>query len=132
MELCHRVLACSLRCTQPGRYIVSPESPCSLVALLACFLPQDSSICFQAMGSALSVLALLVRAGPARLRLVIEGERFISPGPALLPFRVCCSSLRASTADWRLSPGAALRYASRVKMRHNIDFSKLFARSVPI
>ena len=121
-----------MRCTQSGRYIASPESPYSLMALLACFLPQDSSICFQAMGSALSVLALLVRGGPARLRLVIEGERFISPDPALLPSRVCCSSLRASTADWRLSPGAALQYARRVKMRHKMDFAKLFAHSVPL
>ena len=84
------------------------------------------------MGSALSVLALLARAGPARLRLVIEGERFISPDPALLPVRVCRSSLRASTADWRLSPGAALRYARRISMRHKSHFSKVFAHSVPL
>lgn len=63
----------------------------------------------QAMGSALMVFALLTRAAPERLRLVMEGEHFISPASLRTPLSACCSSATASVAAWRLSPGTTLQ-----------------------
>jgi len=59
------------------------------------------------MVSALRLLMLLARAGLGRLRLVIEGERFIPSEPLPVAFRHFCSFSMVFSADSRLSPDTA-------------------------